>query len=153
MSLKVLWAITFAAFLTVIGGWSTAQTGPHPKDLSKAQGETKAHELWMGIYMEGVKVGYSRITHTFFSKNGEDFRKTSNESWVKVSRLGGGAVEIKTVQESLSDACGRPLDTVMRMNMSESETVIRAEVTPEKVLFKLGSLRSVMMSPSGRLFS
>lgn len=138
-NLRLLWTIIFASFLAVIGGGSTVQAGTHPKDLSDIQGETITHELWLGIYMEGVKVGYSRITHTFFSKDGKDFRKSSNESWVKVSRLGGGAVEIKTVQESLFDASGRPLDTVMRMNMSESETVIRAEMTPKKVLFKLGS--------------
>ncbi len=137
-SLRVLWSIIFAAFLMVNLSWRSVQTGTHPKNLEEAPGETITDELWMGIYMGGVKVGYSQITQAFFTKDGKDFRRRSIESWIKVSRLGGGAVEIETVQVSLYDARHRPLKTVMRMKMSESETVIQAEMSGQKVLFKLG---------------
>ncbi len=137
-SLRILWSILFAAFLTVNLSWRLVQAGTHPESQTKAPGETITDELWMGIYMGGVKVGYSQIIQTLFTEDGKDFRRSSNESWIKVSRLGGGAVEIETVQESLYDAHHCPLETVMRMKMSESETVIQAEIATQKVLFKLG---------------
>jgi hypothetical protein len=98
--------------------------------------EEKTSESWMGVYMNGIKVGYSFSQEFSLIKNGKKYRRDYNESWMKVSRLGGNPVEIITVQESLYDEKGRPLETLVRMKMSESEILIKAEITPDKIMFK-----------------
>jgi hypothetical protein len=95
-------------------------------------------EHWMGIYMEGIKVGYSHeIVTTFFSQ-GEKFTESLNESLMKVSRLGGAPVEIISAQESLFREDEIPLKTTIRTQMSETELVIQAEIGEDKILFKTG---------------
>jgi len=147
--LKVLWLIVFAALLGVNSVWSGEPLQEH---FRKAPVENKTEELWMGVYMGGVKVGYSHIKQTLFKKNGKDYRRRLSESWMRVSRLGGSAVELKTIQESLSDARHRPLETVMRMKMAESETVIQAEIETQKILFKLGDKIIKELSYEGDVF-
>jgi hypothetical protein len=95
-------------------------------------------EYWMGIYMEGVKVGYSHGVESVFSEQGEYFKKFIMESKLKVSRLGGAPVEIASAQESLYKGDETPLETVVRTKMSESEIVLKAEITEEKIVFKSG---------------
>ena len=56
--LKNLWLIVFVALLGVNSVWSMEVLQEHVK---KAPVENKTDELWMGIYMGGVKVGYSHI--------------------------------------------------------------------------------------------
>ncbi|MCK4758676.1 MAG: hypothetical protein KAT69_01430, partial [Candidatus Aminicenantes bacterium] len=97
--------------------------------------EKKISESWMGIYMDGVKVGYSLHQEFSLIKNGQRFTKELDESWMRVTRLGGNPVELATTQESISDAQGRPLECVLRIKMSESETIIRAEVSRDKIVF------------------
>jgi len=97
--------------------------------------EKKISESWMGIYMDGVKVGYSLHQEFSLIKNGQRYTKELDESWMRVTRLGGNPVELATTQESISDAQGRPLECVLRIKMSESETVIRAEVSRDKIVF------------------
>jgi len=98
--------------------------------------EEKNSESWMGVYMNGIKVGYSFSQEFSLVKNGKKYRRDYNESWMKVSRLGGNPVEIITIQESSYDEQGRPLETLMRIKMSESETLIKAEISPDKIIFK-----------------
>ena len=98
--------------------------------------EKKISESWMGIYMDGVKIGYSLHQEFSLIKNGQRYTKEFDESWMRVTRLGGNPVELTTVQESFSDAQGRPLECVLRTKMSESETVMRAEVRRDKIVFK-----------------
>ena len=93
-------------------------------------------EHWMGVYMEGVKVGYSHELITSFSRQGENFIKSLNESWMRISRLGGVPVEIKTTQESIHTDEEIPVATVVRTKMSESEIILEAEVLEDKILFK-----------------
>jgi len=100
--------------------------------------QEKISESWMGIYMGGIKVGYSHDEEFSLIKSGKKFKKGFNESWMRVTRLGGNPVEIITVQESLYDEQGRPLECILRIKMSESETVMKAEIGPDKILFKLG---------------
>lgn len=102
------------------------------------QAEKTRSEYWMGIYMEGVKVGYSLTRETAFSEQGKNYIKFFSESLTKISRLGGAPVEIKTAQESLTKEDGTPVETVVRTQMSESEMVIKAEVRGDKILFKAG---------------
>ena len=92
----------------------------------------------MGIYMEGVKVGYSHSLESVYSKNGENFQKFITESRMKVSRLGGAPVEIVSAQESLYRGDETPIETVLRTKMSESEIVLQAEIKKDKILFKSG---------------
>jgi len=105
---------------------------------SSKSGEEKISESWMGVYMGGIKVGYSHNEEFSLIKNGEKLKKSFSESWMKVVRLGGNSVEIATVQESIYDEQGKPLECIIRIKMSESETVMRAEIGPDKILFKSG---------------
>ncbi|MCK4495001.1 MAG: hypothetical protein KAU91_01520, partial [Candidatus Aminicenantes bacterium] len=100
--------------------------------------QEKDSESWMGIYMGGIKVGYSCSKEMFLLKNGKRFKKNTSESWMKVSRLGGNPIEIRTMQEALYDAKGKPLEIQVSTKMSESETVMKAEVRPDKIVFKSG---------------
>lgn len=106
-----------------------------------ASSEGKQEEIsesWMGIYMGGIKVGYSHSQEFSLVKNGRRYIKGFNESWMKVTRLGENPVEIVTIQESLFDEYGKPVECLLRIKMSESETVMKAEIGLEKVLFKSG---------------
>ena len=105
---------------------------------SSKSGEKKISESWMGVYMGGIKVGYSHNEEFFSIKNGKKIKKSLSESWMKVARLGGNSIEIATVQESIYDEQGIPLECIIRIKMSESETVMRAEIGPDKILFKSG---------------
>lgn len=100
--------------------------------------EQKTSESWMGVYMEGVKVGYRHSQEFLLIKDGKKHKKAHSRSWMKVSRLGGSPVEVVTVQQTLYDAQDRPVETVVRTKMSESETVIKAEIGPHKILFTAG---------------
>jgi hypothetical protein len=95
-------------------------------------------EVWMGIYMQGVKVGYSHSKEFDVVQDGKVFRKSIQESWMRVSRLGGNPVEISTTQESLYDAEGNPAETIIRTKLSQNETVIKAEVKPDRIVFTAG---------------
>jgi len=98
----------------------------------------KSDESWMGVYMEGVKVGYTYSYTESFDKQDRKFSKMYSETNLKVSRLGGSPVEIVTAQESLYDDKGCPVEMVVRTKMSEQETVIRARISPESILFEMG---------------
>jgi hypothetical protein len=102
------------------------------------ENEDIVSESWMGIYMEGVKVGYSHALESAFSKEGEKFTRFVTESWMKVSRLGGAPVEIVSAQESLYKGDETPLETVVRTKMSESEVILKAEILKDRILFKSG---------------
>jgi transglutaminase-like putative cysteine protease len=95
-------------------------------------------ESWMGIYMEGVKVGYSHNLESVFFKEGKELTSSISESWMRISRLGGAPVEIRSAQESLYRGEETPLETVLRTKMSESEIVMKAEIHKDKILFKTG---------------
>lgn len=98
----------------------------------------KISESWMGIYINGIKVGYSHSQEFTFSKKGQKFRRSTNESWMRVSRLGGNPVEIQTVEESLHDEKDRPLEALIRTKLSESDSVLKASIYPDKIVFRLG---------------
>ena len=100
-------------------GHEPLETSFFSKDLESS--EKKISESWMGVYMEGIKVGYSLNQEYSFLKNGQRCRKERDELKIKVSRLGGNPVELATVQESLYDAHGKPLESVLRTKMSGSE--------------------------------
>jgi transglutaminase-like putative cysteine protease len=100
--------------------------------------EEKTSEFWMGVYMGGIKIGYSHNQEFSLMKNGKKFKKNLSESLMKVTRLGGNPVEIATAQESLYDEHGKPLECTLRIKMSESETVTKAEISPNNILFKSG---------------
>ena len=95
-------------------------------------------ETWMGVYMQGVKVGYSHSKEFDLVQDGKFFQKSIQESYMKVSRLGGNPVEISTSQDSLYDAEKNPVATTIRTKLSLSETVIRAEVKPDRIVFFFG---------------
>ncbi len=100
--------------------------------------EKKISESWMGVYMEGIKVGYSVNQEFSLVKNGQRYKKELDEMRMRVSRLGGNPVELTTIQESFYDAHGNPLESILRTKMSESETVIKAEIGRDKIIFRSG---------------
>ncbi|UCC38201.1 MAG: transglutaminase domain-containing protein [Candidatus Aminicenantes bacterium] len=108
---------------------------PEKEESGKIKEEV-TQESWMGIYMNELKVGYSHELEISLLKGGMKYKKSYSESWMKVSRLGGNPVEIMTKQESLYDEDDRPLETLLRTKMSEIEMVIKAEIHPERILFK-----------------
>lgn len=107
-----------------------------PEDFESQ--EKKVSESWMGIYMDGIKVGYSLSQEFTLVLNHQEYTKEFDKSWMRITRLGGNPVELTTVQESLYDAQGNPLECVFRTQMSESEMVMKAEIQEGKIVFKSG---------------
>lgn len=103
--------------------------------------EKTLSESWMGIYMEGIKVGHSHVLETSFTSQGKDYQKLISESWTKISRLGGAPVEIRSSQESLTREGEIPVETTVRSRFSESEMVITARVLEDKIEFISGEKR------------
>ncbi len=100
--------------------------------------EKKISESWMGVYMEGIKVGYCVNQEFSLMRNGQRYKKVLDKLWMKVSRLGGIPVELSTIQESFYDAQGKPLESILRTKMSGSETIIKAEIGRDKIIFRSG---------------
>jgi hypothetical protein len=136
--LKIGYEFLMGILAVLFFTWSVLQASLSPINSEKDAAEEKISDSWMGIYMNGVKVGFSHSQEMPLEKEGESLKRSTSESWMKVSRLGGNPVEIKTWQESLHDAQGRPLKMVMKTRMSDSETVIKAEVMPDKIVFRAG---------------
>jgi transglutaminase-like putative cysteine protease len=113
--------------------------------------DKKSDESWMGVYIEGVKVGYSYSCTESFFKEDKKYSKMYSETNLRVTRLGGNPVEIMTVQESLYDDKECPVEMVVRTKMSEEETVIRACISPESILFEMGG-RTVKEIPNEKPF-
>lgn len=95
-------------------------------------------ETWMGVYMQGVKIGYSLSREFDIVRDGITFQKSIQESYMKVSRLGSHPVEISTSQDSLYDAERNPMETTLRTKLSLNETVIKAKVKPDRIVFFSG---------------
>jgi hypothetical protein len=106
--------------------------------IDERQKEKIHSESWMGVYMEGAKVGYSHTQETVFFSQGGEFTKYISESWMRISRLGGAPIEIRTTQESIYRGEEIPIETVVRTKMSESEIILKAEILENKILFKTG---------------
>ena len=104
----------------------------------RAEKTAPVKEAWMGVYMKGVKIGYSHSREFELIQEGKTFQKSIQESYMKVSRLGSNPVEIRTAQDSLYDALGNPVETIIRTRLSVNETVIKAEVMPERIVFYSG---------------
>lgn len=122
-------------------GWACASRyDPGLLSLTENQAPAgeKISESWMGIYMNGVKVGYSLNQEFSLIKSGKRYRKEYDKSWMKISRLGGNPVELTTIQESLYDEKSKPLECVLRTKMSETETVMKAEIVRNKIIFQIG---------------
>jgi len=117
---------------------SSIQSAVPLKQGVRTEGIGAVKETWMGVYMEGVKVGYSYSKEFDLVQDGKTYTKSIQESFMKVSRLGSNPVEISTTQDSLHDAEGNPVETTIRTKLSLSETVIRAEVKPDRVVFFSG---------------
>ncbi|NIM90875.1 MAG: hypothetical protein GTO17_08000 [Candidatus Aminicenantes bacterium] len=137
-TLRFLWSLAFSAFF--ISLFSTvAARAEVPAErivgLREAK-EEKISETWMGMYLNGIKVGYSFHQEFSFLKDEKKCQRDYSESWMKVTRLGGNPVEIITIQETWYDDQQTPTETLMRMKLSESETRFQAEITRDKIIFR-----------------
>jgi hypothetical protein len=122
----------FILYFFLTFSWIGAQIQDQPPE-----GKVIA-ESWMGVYINGVKVGYTHSLERLHIQDQENLIRSYSESLMKVSRLGGNPIEIATIQESLYSDDKKPLKTKLRTKMSETETVIEAEVKSDTVVFKLG---------------
>ncbi len=100
--------------------------------------EGLSSETWMGVYINGVKVGFSHFQEEKVNRGGKELIKVTNESRMSVSRLGGNPVELVTIEESLYTADEKPLESRLRTRMSQTEIMILAQIEPEKIRFYLG---------------
>ena len=137
-NLKLLLCFGFCILLVGLSilGENKSEIYYKETDESGKAKEEVTQESWMGIYMNELKVGYSHEQEIALLKDGIKYKKSYSESWIKISRLGGNPVEIMTIQESLYDENDRPLETLLRTKMSEIEMIIKAEIHPERILFK-----------------
>ena len=100
--------------------------------------QEKTKETWMGVYIDNVKVGYNHLYTERIDKEGKYVLKSTSESSMRVSRLGGNPVDLSTIQEVYFDQENKPIETRLRTKMSEIETVITAQIGPEIIVFKMG---------------
>ena len=107
------------------------------QELIRPEGK-RFSETWMGIYINGVKIGYSHSQEFLLVRNGEKYLKNLQMSFMKISRLGSNPVELLTTEETLYDVNRNPVRTVIKTKMSESETIIEIKYFPNKIVFKLG---------------
>jgi transglutaminase-like putative cysteine protease len=99
-------------------------------------GGNKISETWMGIYINGVKVGYSFSQEFSLFKNGKKYSKKYEMSFMKLSRLGSNPVELVTTEQTLYDENKKPVRTLIKTKMSETETIIKIEYLSNKIIFK-----------------
>ncbi|NOR15000.1 MAG: hypothetical protein GQ544_04790 [Candidatus Aminicenantes bacterium] len=118
----------FALFIAVCLGFASG-SGFVEEGLSS--------EIWMGVYINGVKVGFSHFQEEKVNRDGKELIKTTNESRMSISRLGGNPVELVTIEESLYTADEKPLESRLRTRMSQTEIMILAQIEPEKIRFYL----------------
>jgi len=137
-TLKLLWCLVFWAFFVSLLSTMVVRAEVSAERIvgSEEAKEEKISEIWMGMYLNGIKVGHSCYKEFSFLREGKKCRRDCSESWMKVSRLGGNPVEIITIQESWYDDQGNPTETLMRMKLSESQTLLRAEIAPDKIIFR-----------------
>jgi len=136
--IKIFLSLILGFFLIHLFSLNKLEAGLYTLKAESKSAEKKISESWMGVYMKGIKVGYSHSQELMIDQQGKRFKKSLNESWLRVTRLGGNPVEIKTIEESLYDEKDKPLKVLVRTKMAENETFIRAEITPDKILFKAG---------------
>lgn len=114
--------------------------------------EPRTDEAWMGVYINDIKVGYTRFSETKVVREGQEVTQFRSESLITVSRLGGNPIELLTVQESWLDSDDRPLETQVRTKMSQTETVIKAEIHPDRVVFYLGDKVAKELAYSEKIY-
>jgi len=136
--IKIVLSLILGFFLIHLFSLNKLEAGLYTPKAGCKPAEKKISESWMGVYMKGIKVGYSHSQELMIDQQGRRLKKSLSESYLRLSRLGGNPVEIRTSEESLYDERGKPLKILVRARMAESETVIQAEITKDKILFKAG---------------
>jgi len=139
-AIKKLLSSFFIYFLLVIFSGNNLIATAHSWKFSKStiKREELTDESWMGVYIKGIKVGYVHSQEFSFRQNGKKFSKNISESNMRISRLGGKPIEVKSSIDVLSDESGNSLESIIRTKMSDSETIIKIEVLPGKIVFKSG---------------
>jgi len=95
------------------------------------------HETWMGLYMQGIKIGHSYLFKEKIHRDHKEYTRIYSETKMEVSRLGGNPVEMTTAEEFLYDGEDRPVEAVVKTKMSEQEINVRAKINPDSVVFKM----------------
>lgn len=93
---------------------------------------------WMGLYIQGVKVGHSHVYKEKIQRKGQTYTRVYSEAQMEVSRLGGNLVEMNTTERFLYDERDNPVEAVVKTKMSEQEVEMRVEINPESIVFKMG---------------
>lgn len=100
--------------------------------------QRKHDETWMGLYIQGIKIGHSYSYKEKIDKNHKTLTRIYSEARMKVSRLEGNPVEMITVEEFLYDERDKPVEAVVKTKMSEQEVVVRAKINPDSIAFSMG---------------
>jgi len=98
----------------------------------------EADDAWMGIYMQGIKIGYQHTRDHRFVKADREWWTSTSESRVSISRLGGNPVEIVTVLETTVDADENPYSLRMQTNMAGTALDVTVEIDNGKIRFLTG---------------
>ena len=112
----------------------------------------EADDTWMGIYMQGIKVGRQHTREQRFVQEDREWLSTKSESRVSLSRLGSGPVEIITVLESISDADGNPRSLRMRTNLAGTAMDVAVEVADGMIRFMSGGEDIKKMEVPGEFY-
>ena len=96
------------------------------------------HETWMGLYMQGIKIGHSYLSKEKIHRDHKTYTRIYSETKMKLSRLGGNPVEMSTVEEFIYDRQGKPFEVLVKTKMSEQEIDVKAKINPDSIIFKMG---------------
>jgi len=91
----------------------------------------------MGVYINGTKAGYSCTYKERIHQKHKTYVRIYSMTKMRVSRLGGNPVEMRSVQEALYNEKGMPVELVMKTKMSEQEIMMSAKINPESIIFKM----------------
>jgi len=85
--LRIFWAATLVVFFIYLFPPNRLETSVCSPKVEDKSGKKKISESWMGVYMKGIKVGYSHSQELIIDKKGKKYKKSLSESWLRVSRL------------------------------------------------------------------
>lgn len=99
----------------------------------------ESDDTWMGIYIQGIKVGHQHKREHRFVRAGREWITSTSESRVRISRLGGAPVEIVTVLETTTDTENHPRSLRMQTNMAGTALDVSVEITNGEIRFTTGN--------------
>ncbi|MEP6755549.1 MAG: hypothetical protein ABJA67_08620, partial [Chthonomonadales bacterium] len=112
-------------------------------------------DVWIGMYLNGKKMGWTSVSTAPATLRGQNFTKTTTHSFTKMLMF-GQTISQDTETVTYSDANHRPMFQEHRIRSKGSIMELQAEYKPDKILitFHAGgsaSSREVAIPPGARL--